>query len=366
MIRRTIAASAVLIAIAGCGATSRHHRPGRASTAAAAQPAPLVPAASGRRPATAVRTPRSSRVRLVALVTAETEDRLLAVALPSGRVLRSTTVPGSPDYVDAAGPGGPYVVVSTAGLVTLLGGPRLHREAVLGGFGSPHIPAIVPGGGWAYVTDDARGQLDVVGLADRRVESRTFVGAGAHHLAFSPDGQQVWVALGQAARTIVILSLISSRPPAPASPLADPRHPHVVARLNPGFLAHDLMFTPNGHEIWITSASGSQVGVFNPRTRRLMFRVNAGPPPQHIVFAGDSAYITSGYGSRIEQVSTATGHVITRATAPYGSFDLDAVGPYVVTTSLFRGTIAIYNRALHLLRARVLAPSAEDVALTTL
>jgi hypothetical protein len=60
------------------------------------------------------------------------------------------------------------------------------------------------------------------------------------------------------------------------------------------------------------------------------------------------------------------GHVITRATAPYGSFDLGAAGPYVVTTSLFRGTIAIYNRKLHLLRVRVLAPSAEDVALTTL
>ena len=88
--------------------------------------------------------------------------------------------------------------------------------------------------------------------------------------------------------------------------------------------------------------------------------------PQHIVFAGDSAYITSGYGSQIEQVSIATGHIITRALAPYGSFDLDAAGPYAVTTSLFRGTIAIYNRALHVLRVRVLALSAEDVTLTTL
>lgn len=303
---------------------------------------------------------------LVALVTAQTEDRLLAVSLPSGRVVRSVRVPGSPGYVAASGPGGPYVVVSEAGWVTLLTGPRLHREAVLRGLGAPHIPAIVPGGGWAYVTDDARGQLDAIGLTDPRVDSRTYVGSGAHHFAVSPDGQQVWVALGQSATTIVILSMISSRPPPPASPVGDPVHPHIVARLHPGFRAHDLMYTPNGQQVWVTSASGPDVGVFSAHRRRLLFRIPAGPPPQHIVFAGTSAYITSGYGSQIEQVSITTGRVLTRVPAPYGSFDLDAAGRYVVTTSLFRGTLAIYDRTLHLQRVRHIAPSAEDVALTTL
>jgi hypothetical protein len=91
----------------------------------------------------------------------------------------------------------------------------------------------------------------------------------------------------------------------------------------------------------------------------------AGPPPQHLVFAGGSAYITSGYGSQIERVSITSGRVLTRVPAPYGSVDLNAAGAYVVTTSLFRGTLAIYDRALHLLRVRRVAPSAEDVALTT-
>ncbi len=350
--------------VAGCGGTTATHRD-RPTHDHVPIAAPAVATRPDRHPHTTGER-RFPSPPLIALVTAQTQDRLLAVALPSGRVVRSVTVPGGPDYVAAEGAGGPYVVVSAAGSVTLLSGPRLRRQAVLHGFGSPHIPAMVPGGGWAYVTDDARGQLDAIGLTGPRVDSRIFVGFGAHHLAFSPDGQQVWVALGQSAATIVILSTISSRPPPPASPVADPAHPHIIARLHLAFLAHDLMFTPNGRQVWVTSASDSAVEVFSARRRRLLFRIPAGPPPQHVVFAGTSAYITSGYGSQIERVSIASGLVVTRVPAPYGSFDLDAAGGYVVTASLFRGTVAIYDRALHLLHVRRVARSAEDVAITQL
>jgi DNA-binding beta-propeller fold protein YncE len=361
----TAAVTTSLIAVAvvaGCGGTAPTRKDGPTHDhALIARPAPATRPDRKRHVTRGRRFPSPP---LIALVTAQAENRLLAVALPSGRVLQTVTVPGSPDYVAAQGPGGAYVVVSATGSVTLLTGPRLHREAVLTGFGSPHIPAIVPGGGWAYVTDDARGQLDAIGLGHPRVDSRTFVGFGAHHLAFSPDGQRVWVALGQSASTIVILSMLAPRRPLQLSPVGDPAHPHIIARLHPGLLAHDLLFTPNGQQVWITSANGPNVSVFSAARRRLLFRIPAGRPPQHVVFAGTSAYITSGYGSQIEQVSITTGRVLTRVPAPYGSFDLDATGRYVVTTSLFRGTIAIYDRALHLVRIRRVAPSAEDVAIT--
>lgn len=297
-------------------------------------------------------------------MTAQTEDRLLAVDLPNGRVVRRVTVPGDPEYVATMGPGGPIVVPSSAsGTVTVLGGSPAHVIKVLHGFGGPHIPAMAPGGGYAYVTDDARGQVDAILLRTDKVVSRTFVGAGAHHLAFSPDGQQVWIALGQSASTVAILSTVVSRPPPPSSVIADPGHPRLVGTFHPGYLAHDLRFTPDGRRVWISSASGSGVGVFNARNHRLMFRVPGGPPPQHVVFDGPYAYVTSGYGSQIEQVSRASGRILKRATAPYGSFELDAGGGYVVTSSLMRGTIAVYNTHLHLLRIRHLAPSAEDVTI---
>jgi hypothetical protein len=56
--------------------------------------------------------------------------------------------------------------------------------------------------------------------------------------------------------------------------------------------------------------------------------------------------------------------VIRRATAPYGSFELDAADGYVVTSSLLRGTLAIYDPSLKLLRVVKLAPAAREVAIT--
>lgn len=285
-----------------------------------------------------------------ALVTAQTENRLLMVALPSGRVVRETDVIGDPSYVDA---GGVIVVVSTdPGAVSLLEPGSLRVIKVLRGFDSPHIPAISPDGQHAYVTDDGSGELSVIGLYDDRLLSRVFVGAGAHHLAFTPDQRQVWVALGQAASTLTVLSTV------------DPGHPRVVGHVRPPFLVHDLLFSPDGKEVWVTSADTSYVGVFSTRTRRLLFRVPAGAPPQHLAFANGFAYITSGYGSSIEKVELSTGRVIRRTFAPYGSFDLDAAGSYVVTASLLQGTLAIYDRNLRLLRVRRLAPETEDVALS--
>ena len=354
------AATAILLAVAGCGATTRHQARKPASRAAITSRAP-IPGTDKERPVKAAKPP------LLALVTAQTENRLLVVNLASGRVLRRATIPGNPEYV-ATTPNGPgsiaVVVSSSSGTVTLLNLDSLQPIKVFRGFVSPHIPAIFPDGDYAYVTDDATGQLSVIGLYNGRILSRVAVGAGAHHLAFSPDWRQVWVALGQSARTIVILSTIVSTPPPPSSPVGNPGRPHVIGRFDPGFLAHDLMFTPDGKRVWITSANTPYVGVFKARTHRLLFRVPGGPPPQHVVFDGRFAYITSGYGSIIEQVMLDTGRVLTEARAPYGSFDLDAADGYVVTASLLRGTLAIYNDRLRLLRVRRLAPSTEDVAIS--
>lgn len=284
-------------------------------------------------------------------MTAGSENRLLIVGLPGGGVRREVSITGDPSYVDAT-KRVVVVVSSDPGAVTLIDRRSLRVIRVFRGFSFPHIPAISPDGRYAYVTDDGSGQLAAIGLYDDRLISRVFVGAGAHHLAFSPDQRRAWVALGQAAQAIALLSTV------------DLGHPHLVGYLHPPFLAHDLLFAPGGGQVWVTSASTTYVGVFSTRTRRLLFRVPAGTPPQHLAFAGGDAYITSGYGSSIEQVSLRTGHLIRKVLAPYGSFDLDAGGRYVVTASLLQGTLATYDRQLRLLRVRRLAPSTEDVALS--
>lgn len=90
-----------------------------------------------------------------------------------------------------------------------------------------------------------------------------------------------------------------------------------------------------------------------------------GRGPQHVAFAGRFAYVTSGYGSTIERVDAATGRILTRARSPHGSFELAAGDGYVVTSSLLRGTLAIYTPALKLVRVVHLAPATREVALSS-
>ncbi len=288
-----------------------------------------------------------------ALVTDETENRLLAVDLPSGRVARRVELPADPEDIAISRRRGVAIVVSSrAGKVTLLDSRTLRTLKTFGGFDQPHIVAVTPDGETAYVTDDVRGTLTVIGLNNTQMTSRIVVGAGAHHLTFSPDQRRAWVALGESASRIVILNT------------TDLRHPRLIGGFNPGFLAHDLSFSPDGQEVWVTSASGPDVAVFSVSDHRVRFRVPVGPGPQHIAFAGGVAYLTSGYGSVLERVDVRTAHVLDRAAAPYGSFELAAGDGYVVTSSLLRGTLAIYSPALKLRRVVTLAPATREVAIT--
>jgi DNA-binding beta-propeller fold protein YncE len=230
-------------------------------------------------------------------------------------------------------------------------GPALQPIGTVRGLRAPHIAALSPGGRYAYVTDDERGTLTAIRLSDATVAGTVFVGDGAHHLSLSPDGRRMWIALGESASTIVILDV------------ADPTHPRVIARFDPGFLAHDVSFTPDGRRVWVSSADGPDVSVLRASDRRPLFKVRVGPGPQHIAFDGPDAYLTSGYGGVIEKLSPATGRVLVRRSAPYGCFELSAGPGFVAASSLLRGTLAVYDRQLGLLRIVRIAPAARDVAL---
>ena len=241
----------------------------------------------------------------VALVTAEGQNELLAVSLPAGPILRRVKLPADPENVDVL-PNGPAVVVSTkAGAVSILAWRSLKVVKVIRGFRSPHLASLAPDGEWAYVTDDATGFLSVIELARSRVVGRVFVGIGAHHLTCSPDGRRIWVALGERARTIVVVD--STR-------LA---RPSVVARFDPGFAAHDLSFSPDGRRVWVTSDDSERVTLFGASSRRPVSSIAVGPPPQHVAFgARGYAYVTSGYGSRIVMANAE--RVLRSARVPYG------------------------------------------------
>ena len=340
--RTSIAALTVSALIAACGNSGSHKAARTHTTTALAGPA----AAEAPRV-----SPRPPRVQ--ALVTAETENRLLVVDLPSGRVVRRIPVAPDPEDLATDGKRGEIVMVSAAaGKITLLGGETLRPLKVLSGFDQPHIAAISPDGRHAYVTDDARGTLTAIDLANLRVTSTIHVGAGAHHLCFDLKDQTAWVALGESATELVLLST------------QDFDRPRVIGRFPPSSPVHDLACSHDSSRVWLTSATGWDVTLVDGFDQGVLLRVPVGPPPQHVVVQGRYAYLTSGYGGIIERLDAATGRVLAKAKSPYGSFELAADGRYVVTSSLLRGTLAIYTPELKLLRVVHLAPATREVALS--
>lgn len=302
--------------------------------------------------------------RPVALVTAETQNELIAVELPSGRVLRRLHMPADPQNVEAGSR--TAVVVSTrAGAVTLVDVFALRIRKVLRGFASPHIAALSPDGRYAYVTDDGRGQLVVIGLAHARVVTRLFVGLGAHHMAISPDGRQLWIALGERARTITIVDTTR------------PSRPRVTGHLAPDGDAHDLAFSPGGRRVWVTHDDRSTITLYDARSHKPVKTLAAGSPPQHVVFSEFElnnsnpqhfAYVTSGYDGRL-RVFYAESHRLVRTLAiPHGSFNASTRLGLVTTASLLHGTLAELEAAppWRRLRTAAVAPAARDVALAVL
>jgi DNA-binding beta-propeller fold protein YncE len=297
----------------------------------------------------------------VALVTAETQNQLIAVDLPSGKILRRLPMPADPQNVEA-GPRTAVVVSTRAGAVTLVDVFTLRTRKTIRGFASPHIAALSPDGRYAYVTDDARGQLVTIGLAHGRIVNRLFVGLGAHHLAISPGGEQIWIALGERARSITVVDTLRMR---------------VIAHIVPDGAAHDLAFAPGGERVWVTHDDLSTITLYNARSRKPVKTLAAGSPPQHVVFSEFTlnnsnpqhfAYVTSGYEGRL-RVFYAESHKLVRTLAvPHGSFNASTRGGLVATASLLRGTLAELDAAppWRRLHTATVAPAARDVAVAVL
>ena len=297
----------------------------------------------------------------VALVTAETQNELIAVDLPSGKILRRLPMPADPQNVEA-GPRTAVVVSTRGGAVTLVDVYSLRIRKIIRGFASPHIAALSPDGHYAYVTDDARGQLVRIGLVRGRILSRLFVGLGAHHMAISPDGRQLWIALGERAHSITIVDTTRMR---------------IVGHIIPDGAAHDLAFSPGGRRVWVTHDDLSTITLYDAGTRKPVKTITAGSPPQHVVFSEFTlnnsnpqhfAYVTSGYEGRL-RVFYAESHKLVRTLAvPRGSFNASTRLGLVATASLLRGTLAELDAAppWRRLHTGTVAPAARDVAVAVL
>lgn len=283
------------------------------------------------------------------LATADKEAHVVVIGLHSGRVRGRIATRDDPRSIEQHGRAPAVVAHSAEGLVSLIDPGDLTVIRVLRGFQHPRYTAIARDGAIAHVTDGGTGELAVVDLRRRRVVRRIEVGPGARHLARSPDGRRLWIALGSSAAEIVVVDV------------ADPLVPRVVRRVRPPFLAHDVGFSPSGRRVWVTAGREPRLAVYAAGGARPLRLLGADAAPQHVTFGPTFAYVASGNGGSV-RLHALAGDAVRHTTAvALGSYNVQRGAGMVVTPSLGSGTVTILD-AHGRVRHRVAAASAAHDA----
>jgi DNA-binding beta-propeller fold protein YncE len=286
--------------------------------------------------------PRAPRPAF-ALATADTEAHVVAVRLATGRVAKRIRTLEGPRSIER-GPGASAIVAHTSeGAVTLLEGspPRVRR--VLRGFGEPRYTAVR--GTTAYVTDSGHGEVAVIDLERGRVVRRVPAGEHARHVALSPDGRMLWVALGSSAAAIAVLRTDTLRPA---------RH------VRPPFLAHDVGFAPGGDRVWVTAGRERSVAIYRPHGTRPDALLDADEAPQHVGLHGSRAYVTSGDGGTLQTRHARSGALQRTTAIPRGSYNVQPGAGRVLTPSLMHGTLTFADLRGRLIASPQVARAAHD------
>ena len=106
-------------------------------------------------------------------------------------------------------------------------------------------------------------EVVTVDVARGRILWRTAVPGPARHISRARTATALWTALGTKAERMAVLDI------------GDPRRPRLVRTLTPPFLAHDVVFAPDGEHVWVTSGDGQSArGV---RARRHARRWRSSP-----------------------------------------------------------------------------------------
>jgi DNA-binding beta-propeller fold protein YncE len=264
-------------------------------------------------------------------VTADTESHVAVVSLARRRVVRRIATVDDPRSIQS-GPGGRAIVGHAApGAISLLEGRPLRVRRVLRGFGAPRYTAFAPGALLAYVSDSGHGEIAVVDVRAGRVVQRVGVGDGARHLALSPDGRWLWVALGSSAAEIAVLDV------------RDPRRPRPAGRVRAPFLVHDVAFSPSGRRVWTTAGRVPRIAVHAAGTRRHVRTLQADRAPQHVSFGPGVAYVASGEAGTVAVHALSDGQVRRRTRVPRGSYNVQRTGARVVTPSLGTGALTVLD-----------------------
>jgi DNA-binding beta-propeller fold protein YncE len=271
----------------------------------------------------------------LALVTADSEDRVLVVRLTDLKIVRSLVVPDQPHGIEAVDVLRSALVLSSAsGTVTVLDATVPRVRTVLDGFSAPRYAAGDPRGRYAYVSDDVAGQVIAIDVPRAKVVGRVEVGKGARHISISPDGQRIVTSLGAKAPRLALVDV------------SRPRRPRLVRTFPADDLAHDVGFSPDGKRVWISSGVERRLAVHDASTLRPLHAVAGDSAPQHVTFdeVAQRIYVTSGESGTLRTYRLADAKLLSTRSIPAGSYNVCARAGRMVTPSLDVGSLTVLDR----------------------
>ncbi len=281
----------------------------------------------------------------LAFVTADLDSHIAVVDPTTARVTaRISTLPG-PRSIEAVFGTTAVVAHTTLGRLSLVDSVGLSVRGVVDGFAAPRYTA--GRGRLAYVTDSATREVVAVDVARGGVVGRTVVPGPARHVTITPEGEEIWTALGSKARQLAILDA------------RKPRRPRLVRTVTPPFLAHDVVAAPDARHVWVTSGDSQRLAVYERSGRRPVDVIAAGAPPQHIAFVGSLAFVASGDDGTV-RVHRLNGDFVREAEVPIGSYNVAFGEGRAITPSLSRGTVAVLDKRGRVHAVRKIARAAHD------
>ena len=142
---------------------------------------------------------------------------------------------------------------------------------------------------------------------------------------------------------------------------SNPRRPRLVRTLAPPFLAHDVVFAPDGRSAWVSSGDERRIALYRGAGRPVRV-LDSGAPPQHVTFARDKAFVASGDDGTVHR-HRLDGSVVRETRVPTGSYNVCFDLGRLVTPSLGHGTVAFLDRNGRVLATRNVARAAHDACI---
>ncbi len=285
----------------------------------------------------------------MALVTADLESRVVVLDLGTRRVVRYVRTGPGPRSIESVQDRIAVVAHTEHGVVTLLDAATYRVRAELDGFGAPRYTAVHPRFPLAYVTDSERGEVVVLDAERARVLWRARVPGPVRHVSLSADRRTLWAALGSKAARVAVLDA------------GDPRRPRLVRTFAAPFLAHDVVFAPDGRDVWVTSGNERRIALYGHDLRPPRI-LEAGAPPQHVTFARREAFVASGDDGTLRR-HRLDGELARETRVPAGSYNVTFGWGRVVTPSLSGGTVSLLDRNGRLQAVREVAQAAHDACI---